>query len=189
MRKSRQEAAETRQRVVQAASQEFRRNGIEATGLVELMAAAGLTRGGFYKHFTSKEQVVDEAMALSTASMLETWGRAMEDDPGTPSLNRAISDYLSLDHCADAAGGCALAALAGEVTRLDGSVRETATKAFLGMVELMAKQLPDMSRAAARKEALWMVSSMIGAMTMARMVTDPDVSASIVKEARKHLMK
>lgn len=189
MRKSRQEAAETRQRVVQVASQEFRRNGIEATGLVELMAAAGLTRGGFYKHFTSKEQVVDEAMALIATSMMETWGRAMEDDPGTSSLNKAISDYLSPEHCVDAAGGCPFAALAGEVTRLDGPVRETATKGFLAMVELMAKQLPGMSRATARKEALWMVSSMIGAMTMARMVTDPGVSASILKEARRHLVK
>ena len=71
MRKSRQEAAKTRQRIVSAASSEFRRNGIVATGLSDLMSAAGLTHGGFYKHFESKDQLIAEACTAAVAALTE----------------------------------------------------------------------------------------------------------------------
>ena len=70
MRKSREEAAETRKRIVAAASAAFRRNGLDGTGLADLMGAAGLTHGGFYKHFASKEQVVEESLALAIETMV-----------------------------------------------------------------------------------------------------------------------
>src|SRR5260370_3414149 len=71
MRKSREEAAQTRKRIVTAASEEFRKNGIVATGLNDLMSAAGLTHGGFYKHFESKDQLVAEACAEAVTAILE----------------------------------------------------------------------------------------------------------------------
>src|SRR5271167_1062842 len=71
MRKSREEAAETRKRIVRAAAREFRENGIVATGLADLMKAAGLTHGGFYKHFASKDQLVAEATVAAMGSILE----------------------------------------------------------------------------------------------------------------------
>src|ERR1700759_1051752 len=104
MRKSRKEAAETRQRIVEAASTEFRSNGIESTGLAHLMAAAGLTYGGFYKHFDSKEQVVEESLAFALESMLEAWMRTLSAAPGRHGLNTAIADYLSPQHRDDCAG-------------------------------------------------------------------------------------
>src|SRR6202000_896272 len=115
VRKSRQEAAQTRQRIVESASVEFRRRGIAGTGLANLMAAAGLTHGGFYKHFDSKEQVVEESLAFALESMLEAWMRTLSAAPGRHGLNPAIADYLSPQHRDDCAGGCPFAALAGEV--------------------------------------------------------------------------
>jgi TetR/AcrR family transcriptional regulator, transcriptional repressor for nem operon len=189
MRKSKEESAHTRQRIVEAASVEFRRNGVDGTGLADLMATAGLTHGGFYKHFGSKEQVIAESLAFAAESMVETLGRILVASPGTRGLHAAIAEYLSTKHRDDAAGGCPFAALGSEMARGSDAVREATTAGFLEMVDTIAGQLDGMSPAAAKKEALLMLSTMIGAVTMARMVTDPDLSASILRQARKRLTR
>jgi TetR/AcrR family transcriptional repressor of nem operon len=187
MRKSKQETAATRQRIVAAASTQFRGKGIEGTGLDDLMAAAALTHGGFYKHFASKEQVVEEALACA----VESWLARLKDHssalPGKGGLDTMIAEYLSTSHRDNAPNGCPFVALGSELTRGSGAVRETATAAFLTMVDAIAAQLEGMPASAAKKEALWILSTMIGAATMARMVTDTAVSASILREARKRL--
>jgi TetR/AcrR family transcriptional regulator, transcriptional repressor for nem operon len=189
MRKSRQETAETRQRIVEAASAEFRSNGIDGTGLADLMATAGLTHGGFYRHFESKEQVVEESLALAIESMVESIGRTVAASPGERGLHAAITEYLSIKYRDDVAGGCPFVALGSDMARSGDAVREAATTGFLKMVDTIAGQLDGRSPAAARKEALVMLSTMIGAVTMARVVTDPDLSASIIRQARKHLTR
>ena len=189
MRKSRKETAETRQRIVEAASGEFRRNGIETTGLSELMAAAGLTHGGFYKHFESKEQAVAESIAFGIESMIEAWRRTLSSTPPNLRLQTAIMEYLSTNHRDDVASGCPLSALGSEMARSEKSVRDAATTGFLKMVDLIAGQLGGMTRPAARRQALWMFSTMIGAVVMARVVTDPSLSDSILREASKHLIR
>ena len=194
MRRSRQEAAETRRHIVESAAREFRNNGIGGTGLAGLMAAAGLTHGGFYKHFDSKEQVVGEALTLAIDSMIELMAesakRASSASPGNRGLRAIIAKYLSADHRDDMAHGCPFAGLGCEIARGSDSVREATTIGFLKMVDLIADHLDGMmSPAAARKEAQWMLSMMVGAVTMARMVTDPEVSASILRETRKHLIR
>jgi TetR/AcrR family transcriptional repressor of nem operon len=189
MRKSRQEAAETRNRIVEAASAEFRRNGIEGTGLADLMAAAGLTHGGFYKHFESKEQVVVEALALAIESMVESMQRTVSASPGKRGLHAAIAEYLCVKYRDDAAGGCPFVALGSDLARGSDAVRETTTAGFLKMMDTIAGQLDGLSPAAAKKEALVMLSTMIGAVTLARVVTDPELSASILQQARKHLTR
>jgi TetR/AcrR family transcriptional repressor of nem operon len=189
MRKSKEESAQTRQRIVEAASAEFRRNGVDGTGLTDLMAAAGLTHGGFYKHFEAKEQVIAESLALAAESMVEAIRRILSASPGNRGLHAAIAEYLSIKHRDDAAGGCPFAALGSEMARGSDAVREATTTGFLKMVDTIASQLDGMSPAAAKKEALLMLSTMIGAVTMARMVTDPDLSASILRQARNHLTR
>jgi TetR/AcrR family transcriptional repressor of nem operon len=189
MRKSRQETAETRQRIVAAASAEFRRNGIDGTGLADLMAAAGLTHGGFYKHFESKEQAVAESIAFGIESMIDSWRCTLSSASPKLALQTAITEYLSTDQRDDVASGCPFSALGSDMARSANSVREVTTAGFLKMVDLMASQLSGMTRAAARREALWMFSAMIGAVVMARVVTDPEVSDSILREARKHLAR
>lgn len=189
MRKSRQETAETRQRIVEAASAEFRRKGIDGTGLADLMAAAGLTHGGFYKHFESKEQVVEESLALAIESMAESMKRTVSASPGARGLHAVIADYLSIHYRDDVAGGCPFVALGSDVARSGDVVREAATAGFLKMVDIIASQLDGTSPAAARKEALVMLSTMIGAVTLARVVTDPSLSASLLLQARKHLTR
>jgi TetR/AcrR family transcriptional regulator, transcriptional repressor for nem operon len=189
MRKSKQETAETRQRIVETASAEFRSHGIDGTGLAGLMAAAGLTHGGFYKHFESKEQVVEEALTLASDAMVEEWQHVMSAAPGVRGLNAAVADYLSVESRDHIAEKCPFAALGGEIAHGSEAVRDTATKGFLKVVDTIANQLVGLTPAAARKEALWMASSMIGALTMSRVVNDPEISASLLREGRRHLSR
>lgn len=188
MRKSRKEAAETRQRIVQAASQEFRRNGIEGTGLSELMAAAGLTHGGFYNHFDSKEQVVEESITFGIDSMTESWRKTLLAEGSKKGLPKVITEYLSPALREDVADGCPFAALASDMARSSEPVRQATTAGFSRMIDLIASELPHLSPAAAKKEALWMFSSMVGAVVMSRVVTDPALSDSILRETRKHVL-
>src|SRR4051812_25510454 len=178
MRKSREEAAQTRERIVTAAAGEFRKNGIVATGLSDLMKAAGLTHGGFYKHFASKDQLVAEACAAAFEKLSE---RVAAAGPG------AGASYLSTRHRDNPADGCLLAAIGSEFSRCDEKTRTVATEGFLELVEIMERQFVGTPRAAARRRALVAVSTMIGAMTLSRIVTDPDLSTEILREAAKSL--
>ena len=182
MRKSREEAAQTRKRIVTAASEEFRKNGIVATGLNDLMSAAGLTHGGFYKHFESKDQLVAEACAEAVqTAILERLGAAASEGAG------AAAAYLSTGHRDTPATGCPLSAIGSELARSDEQTQAAATAGFLKLVEIMAGQCGKLPPATARRRALVVVSTMIGALTMSRIVTDPELSAEILKEAEKSL--
>jgi TetR/AcrR family transcriptional regulator, transcriptional repressor for nem operon len=189
MRKSRAETAETRQRIVKAASAEFRRNGIVKTGLTELMAAAGLTHGGFYKHFMSKDQVVEESLLWASDTLTDHIQSTLVGTVGSMAFNAAIDEYLSIHHRDNPADGCPYVALGSELSRASERVRDAATSSLMRFVELIATQLKDMTPTAARKEALAVVSTMVGAMTLARIVNDPELSASILHEARRHLAR
>jgi TetR/AcrR family transcriptional regulator, transcriptional repressor for nem operon len=189
MRKSRQETAETRQRILEAAAAEFRRSGIGSTGIAELMAAAGLTHGGFYKHFESKDQIVEESIALATRSLATAIESKLSSAKAGHGLNAVLKDYLSaerLEHCEE---GCPFGTLGSELARSNERVRQATTEGFVAMVTLIAGQLDDLPPVAAKKQAMVMLSTMIGAITMARIFTDSDLSVSLLRETRKHLVK
>src|SRR5262245_41150792 len=131
MRKSRIEAAKTRERIVTAAAAEFRQHGIAATGLADLMKAAGLTHGGFYRHFASKEQLVAEACSAAIATMTERMGSSASRKRGRKGLETAVADYLSTEHRDNPRDGCPLAALGSEMARADTQTRAAATTGFL----------------------------------------------------------
>jgi TetR/AcrR family transcriptional repressor of nem operon len=184
MRKSREEAAQTRRRIVESASCEFRKSGIVATGLNDLMKAAGLTHGGFYKHFASKDQLVAEACAEAVETAIcERLAAAASETRG------AAAAYLSTGHRDNPAAGCPLAAIGSELGRSDETTRAVATEGFLKLVEITAGQFGKARPADARRRALVAVSTMIGALTMSRMVADPELSAEILEEARRSLSK
>ena len=178
MRKSREEAAQTRRRIVEAASCEFRKNGIVATGLSDLMKAAGLTHGGFYKHFASKDELVAEATTAALDALLE--GMAAH-----PTVRAAVAAYLSTRHRDNRASGCPLAAIGSELSRTDKKTREAATEGFKRLVAVLAGKSKTQD---ARRRALVAVATMIGAVTMSRVVTDPGLSAEILREAEKSLV-
>jgi TetR/AcrR family transcriptional regulator, transcriptional repressor for nem operon len=178
MRKSREEAAQTRKRIVTAAAGEFRKNGIFATGLNDLMKAAGLTHGGFYKHFESKDQLIEEACAEALEALTARMSAAGSG---------AGAAYLSTRHRDNPADGCPLAAIGSELSRSGEKTRSVATDGFLKLVEIMAGQFGKIPPDVARRRALVAVSTMIGALTMSRLVTDPDLSGEILRSAEESI--
>ena len=172
MRKSREEAAETRKRIVKAAACEFREKGIVATGLADLMKAAGLTHGGFYKHFESKDQLVAEAF---DDAIQEIIGR-ME---AAPTIDAAVAAYLSTRHRDNPASGCPLSAIGSELARTDAKTRDAATAGFERLVDLLAGK--SRGKDARRRAGGGLHDDR--RLTMSRVVNDPKLSAEILSEA------
>lgn len=191
MRKSREETARTRARIVATAAEEFRRTGIAATGLASLMGAAGLTHGGFYKHFTSKDQLVTEACASLMMSGTDVLVERARKEPPGQRLAWFVNTYLSPRHRDDAAHGCGLAALGAELARGTEETREVVTEGLNHMVDAVAS-LMDLSDSAAaadtRARAQTLTAGLIGAMTLARAVNDAALSEELLANTAKTLL-
>ena len=185
MRKSREEAARTRERIIEAAADEFRRNGIATTGLAELMAAAGLTHGGFYKHFTSKDQLVAEACELAIGSLAKWFVTTPSPEGKRSELQTLAAGYLSAGHRDNPSGGCPFAALGSELVRADENTRKVATTGLLRIIALLAQQYGDIRADDAKRQGLVAFSTLVGALTLARLVTDPKLSNLILREAAR----
>jgi TetR/AcrR family transcriptional repressor of nem operon len=188
MRKSREEAARTRRRIVETAAVEFRRSGIKATGLADLMSAAGLTHGGFYRHFESKEQLVAEACAVALDSTIDGLEKAAAGAPKGQRLREIVSTYLSTAHRDEPCEGCAVAALGSEIARADERTRAAVTDRFLRLVDLLQRQYESTRRVESKKRALVAASTMIGALMLSRIVTDQGLSESILRNAKEQLV-
>ena len=188
MKKSKLEAAETRRRIVKTAAAEFRRNGIHATGLSDVMAAAGLTHGGFYRHFDSKDQLVAEACAAAMEATCETTEALACDGAGNDALEAIVTKYLCTDSRDNRSEGCLFAGLGSELARSDDKIRAVATAGFLKQVEVVATQYRRTKPKAAKARALMAVTAMVGAVMMSRIVTDPELSAAILHHTEKHVL-
>ena len=176
---SREETAKTRQRIVHAASAEFRKQGIAATGLAELMAAAGMTHGGFYRHFKSKNELVAE----TTAAAAEKLKRKLLSAASKGGIKSVVETYLSITHRNHPEQGCPLAALGSELANADEGTRHAATRGLNGMIDIIAGLAGDKKPKIARERALAAVATLVGAMTLARVVDDPQLSKAILYSA------
>jgi TetR/AcrR family transcriptional regulator, transcriptional repressor for nem operon len=186
MRKSKQEAAKTRERIVTVAAEEFREHGLVATGLADLMSAAGLTHGGFYRHFDSKDELIKEASAAALAAMLDGLAAA-SGKLGRTGLKTVAAKYLSTEHRDHPREGCPLAALGSELARADAETRNAATAGFLRLVDILAEQFDPTHPSEGKKKAIVAAVTMIGALTMSRIVTDAALSKSLLRNVEKCL--
>jgi TetR/AcrR family transcriptional regulator, transcriptional repressor for nem operon len=179
MKVSREQAAANHDRIVDAAAQLFRERGFEGIGVADLMKEAGLTHGGFYGHFASKEELMAEASARALTQSLESWStlamRAHENP--LPALAKA---YLTSKHRDDPGGGCLLAALGPEVARQGPAVRRAVTDYVRSACDLLARLVPGKSRAARRQKGIATYATLVGAMVMARAVDDRALSQEIL---------
>jgi TetR/AcrR family transcriptional repressor of nem operon len=185
MRKSKAETAKTRQRIVEVASEAIRNKGIDATGVAEIMAAAGLTHGGFYRHFGSKEELVTEAVALSRKDYLAGTVRAA--DQGPEALLRHFQEYVSPAHRDDVGSGCPLAANGSELVRSDATTRHNATEALRLWFGKAVPYMRSQDDEGKTEMAISIVTNMIGALTMSRLVDDPALSDQILEATRKRI--
>lgn len=183
MRKSRKAAAETRERIVSVAAKEFKERGIERTGLADIMNSAGLTHGGFYKHFSSKDQLVAEALDRA----LDRSFRAMEGPRGDRSLEGLVNDYLSKRRRDDFDLACPLSSLGSELRFSDGAARKAASEGVDRFVSVVQARFPDLPANEAKAKARAIVAAMIGGMLLSRIVTDPKLSESFLKDTKKFI--
>jgi TetR/AcrR family transcriptional repressor of nem operon len=185
MKTSKVQKAATRKRILDIASQEFRKNGIHATSVAEIMAVAGLTHGGFYRHFTSKEQLVAEACKVSMESLVDKAEVAIEG--GEESFIKHFSDFLSLEYHDDIAASCAFVMMGSELARADSETRRAASIGLKKWVDIIAQREPGNESKANKADILFKLSTMVGAVTMARIVDDQALSSQILNEARDRL--
>lgn len=189
MRKSKQETAETRKRILATAAAEFREHGIVATGLAEVMKAAGLTHGGFYRHFDSKDQLVAEANDAASSSLMERLSAAVSKKSRSTGFKSIVSRYLSTRHRDHAREGCPLAALGSELARSDLKTRKASTEGFARFVEILSTQFSQYPPSEAKKKALVAAATMIGALTVSRVLTDEALSKTVLRCAQEHLIE
>ena len=165
----------TRQKIVETAAMEFRRNGIDGIGVADVMAKAGLTHGGFYSHFKSKEELVRAALEESAK---KSRIRKIAEEGGT--LEDIVRWYLRPEHRDVPERGCAIACLVAEIGRHSTATRKEMTGSVDRLLGIIEPRLPDTVQDR-RKTAIGVFSILVGALQLARTVTDKDLSNQIIE--------
>lgn len=178
--------AATRQRILEVAARRFRRDGVEAVGLVPIMSEVGLTHGGFYAHFGSKDALVAESARAAFAQTETRLSNAIEQASASQRLEALLDAYLSESHRDAPETGCAAAALAGELARAAEPARQAFAEGFEALATIVDGTLDDALGASERRQrALAIVSMISGAMALARATPDPAASTQILGAARR----
>ena len=176
---SKAQKEKTHKRIVAIASKRFREKGLAGFGIADLMKEAGLTVGGFYKHFGSRDELVAEAVSAGFG----TWQRQRDaaESGGRPlTFAKLIDDYLSDAHRKNPGAGCAFSALAPEIARSDKRTRALTSEQVRNDLELVVGLLPGKDKRAARSRAILTFSALVGAMSLARAVSDEALSHEIL---------
>jgi TetR/AcrR family transcriptional regulator, transcriptional repressor for nem operon len=184
MRKSNEEAAKTRKTIVATAANELRRSGIAEASVADIMAAAGLTSGGFYRHFESKDQLVAEALEKAGDQLTDGLRKVAESGSCDDVVNAYIgATYKELTEVPS----CPFASLGSEIARSGPAARETATKLMEEMFTLFGSG--PAGTKATRRKGMAAFATLVGAMTLARISTDKEMAQEILDVARQKLHK
>jgi TetR/AcrR family transcriptional repressor of nem operon len=184
MRYSREHKLETHARIVKKASVRLRERGAHGIGVADLMKDAGLTHGGFYAHFDSREALVIEAFAYAMDRSRERWRKLAEQTPPDKRLATIVDSYLTAVHRDDPGHGCAIPSLGAEIARESPKTRKAFAAKLDQMIEMLAAQVPDTSQKASRKRALDTLATMMGTLVLARIAGNGNFSDEILAAGR-----
>jgi TetR/AcrR family transcriptional repressor of nem operon len=184
MRYSREHKQETHERIVKRASVRLREKGAHGIGVADLMKEAGLTHGGFYAHFDSREALVIEAFAHAMDRGTERWRKLAEQTPPEKRLAMIVDSYLTPLHRDDPGHGCAVPTLGAEIARESPRTRKAFAAKLEQMIDMLAGQIPDVSAKAARKRAMAVLATMIGTLVLARIGGNGEFSDEILAAGR-----
>jgi len=184
---ARSKKEETRERILRAAARAIRKHGYEGVGVADVMKEAGLTHGGFYAHFESRDALLAAAADQAGAESIENLTRGIAAAKPGQELLALIDTYLSDRHVAapEQGWGCAIAAAGSEVPRQQAEVRRVASRRIKDLVGLIERQFPDWGRGAAHDKAMGIAATVVGAVVLARAVDDAQLSNRIRKAARE----
>jgi TetR/AcrR family transcriptional regulator, transcriptional repressor for nem operon len=188
MRYSREHKLETHARIVKKASVRLREKGAHGIGVADLMKDAGLTHGGFYAHFDSREALVIEAFAHAMDRSTERWRKLTEQAPPEKRLATIVNSYLTATHRDDPGHGCAVPTLGAEIARESPKTRRAFAAKLEQMIDMLAAQIPDVPRKAARKQATATIATMMGTLVLARIAGSGEFSDEILGAGREAVL-
>lgn len=185
MKVSREEAEANRERIIETASRLFREKGLDGIGVADLMKGAGLTHGGFYGHFKSKDDLAAQAAERALTGSAENWKGLVEksDDP----FAAVVKSYLSEAHRDAMGAGCAFSALGADAARRGRSLRRVFGEGLEALTGILAGLVSGHSKAEKRKRSLAAMSQMVGALVLARSVNDRDFADEILRASAADL--
>jgi AcrR family transcriptional regulator len=176
---------ETRERILRAAARAIRKHGYEGVGVADVMKEAGLTHGGFYAHFESRDALLAAAVDQEGVESTEHLTRAIAAAKPGQELTALVDAYLSDGHVAAPEQGCAVAAAGSEVPRQEAQVRRAASRRIKDFIGLIERQFPEWGKSAAHDKAMGIAATLVGSVVLARAVDDPQLSKRIRKAARE----
>jgi len=183
---SQAEKAASHRRIVAAAAARIRRDGIGAVSVADLMQEAGLTHGGFYRHFDSRDDLVAEAVDAALADGSRR-SEAITSAGGVPALAAFIDAYLSRAHRDAPETGCAVAALPADVARGEARTRAAYGRQVQRYVEQLAALAPERDPQGARDDVTLVLAAAVGGLSMARAVDDAELSDEILARTARAL--
>jgi TetR/AcrR family transcriptional regulator, transcriptional repressor for nem operon len=186
VRVSREKFAENRGKIIDAAGILFRENGFDGVTVADIMKQAGFTHGGFYGHFQSKEDLQLEVSRTLVTKVEARWKTIIETATGDP-LDALLDHYLSWCMVESPGTSCIFVALMEEVSRSSGAVREVFNDGFSALVDLLANIVPGETMEERRKNGFTTLSSMMGALSLARSVGDRELAAQFLSTMREKL--
>jgi TetR/AcrR family transcriptional regulator, transcriptional repressor for nem operon len=182
------EKRKNHERIVRTASKRLREKGLEGVGIADLMKEVGLTVGGFYKHFDSRDDLVAEALR----SAFGTWRRQSDAAAhGGPPLTYAklVDDYLNETHRDHPGSGCPIGALTADIARSGKRARTLLTEEIRDAFQLIADLIPGKDKESARPAAILTLSALVGSIALSRAVSDEALSREILKTVAQLLKK
>ena len=188
MRYSKEHKQETHARIVKKASVKLREKGAHGIGVADLMKDAGLTHGGFYAHFDSREALVIEAFNFAMDRANERWRKVAEEVTPEKRLATIVDGYLSAVHRDNPGQGCAIPALGAEIARESLKTRKAFSAKLEQMIDMMADQILDVPRKVARKQAMATVATMMGTIVMSRIAGNGELSEEILSAGRETVL-
>ncbi len=174
MKVSREQMAENRRRILDVAGRLFKDKGFDAVSVAEVMKAAGMTHGGFYGHFTSKDDLVAQTLAQALAT----------DSFGDGAFSDFVGSYLAPRHRDNPGNGCPTAGLAAAIRHQTPAAQAAMTQGLRAQINRIANALPDRDAADNRRAAIGSWAAMVGAVILARAVDDPELSDEVLEQTR-----
>ena len=188
MRYSKEHKQETHARIVKKASVRLREKGAHGIGVADLMKEAGLTHGGFYAHFDSRDALVIEAFNYAMERATERWRKVAAEVPQDKRLATIVESYLTPVHRDDPGHGCAVPTLGAEIARESPKTRKAFAAKLEQMIDMMADQILDVPRKVARKQAMATLATMMGTIVMSRIAGNGELSDEILGAGKETVL-
>jgi len=189
MRYSKEHKVQTHARIVKRASVKLREKGAHGIGVADLMKEAGLTHGGFYAHFDSRDALVIEAVTHAMDRSTEKWRKLSAETSPDKRLSKIVNSYLGTDHRDNPGHGCAVPTLAAEIARESTKTRRVFAGRMEQLIDMLAEQYQGLPPKAARKQAVAALATMMGSLVMARVAGNSELSDEILKSGRDAVLE